>query len=573
MMAAMPAKPAVTRAELLSIIGFLQRTRGPAVDCLGVRSEDPIWNMVIYLIERDLHNRLVTVTSLAAAADIPYTTALRRIEEMFERGLVERTPRGSSGKQFAITPTEALRTRFVTYAGQIKMRVAETVGQSADDDSFFFGAAYNQARIISPPREGSAPKRPLDTVRCLFKNQPIFLSLVRLRTSLELLIDTPINIQLRGYDEQLQSILENSEKSVSDFDILSVPYAWLGELVCRGALLPLGDLMKDAGVADHLDFYPVAWEAGQFRDELYTLPYEVAAELLCYRKSILAKAEIDPPKTLDGVLRAARRLTDRNRDFYGIAWCGKRGTPLAQTFLQLLADFDQPPLTFPRHLGHVDLSAAEDPSLSACLETEAAFAAAEHLKALLPFSLPEVLETGWDERLYAYATGRVALAYNWSVRIGELQSSPGSPLADTGFLAHPSAFPRPGTAPLGGFGLAIPANLAPDRIDGAVRMLRWLTSPTVTKLAALNGGSSSPRITVSRDTDVAESNLVIPVIDRLARSDLIQRWSNPPIPHYSVLLKALGNELHEMLLGRTSIAHALESAQKRVNNVLGVEKG
>ncbi|CAN7603281.1 extracellular solute-binding protein [Rhizobium sp. LjRoot98] len=301
--------------------------------------------------------------------------------------------------------------------------------------------------------------------------------------------------------------------------------------------------------------------------------YEVAAELLCYRKSILAKAEIDPPKTLDGVLHAARRLTDRSRDFYGIAWCGKRGTPLAQTFLQLLADFDQPPLTFPRHLGHVDLSAAEDASLSACLETEAAFAAAEHLKALLPFSPPEVLETGWDERLYAYATGRVALAYNWSVRIGELQSSPGSPLADTGFLAHPSAFPRPGTAPLGGFGLAIPANLAPDRIDGAVRMLRWLTSPTVTKLAALNGGSSSPRITVSRDTDVAESNLVIPVIDRLARSDLIQRWSNPPIPHYSVLLKALGNELHEMLLGRTSIAHALESAQKRVNNVLGVEKG
>lgn len=110
-----------------------------------------------------------------------------------------------------------MRTRFVICAGQIKMRVAETVGQSADDDSFFFGAAYNQARIISPPREGSAPTRTLDNVRCLFKSQPIFLSLVRLDTSLELLIDTPI--KLRGYDEQL----ENSEKPVSDFDIPSVP--------------------------------------------------------------------------------------------------------------------------------------------------------------------------------------------------------------------------------------------------------------------------------------------------------------------------------------------------------------
>ena len=33
----------MTRTELRAVLAFIQRTRAPAVDCLGVRADDPIW--------------------------------------------------------------------------------------------------------------------------------------------------------------------------------------------------------------------------------------------------------------------------------------------------------------------------------------------------------------------------------------------------------------------------------------------------------------------------------------------------------------------------------------------------
>lgn len=176
----------MTRTELLSVLGFIRRTRQPALDCLGLRVEDPIWNMVLYLMERHLRHQPVTITSLARSADIAYTTALRRIDDMFEAGLLLKRKRGRSGKLLAIEPSQALMARFNDYAMTIKLRVAETLGRSDEaPNSFYFGGAYLSARIIPEPGPCEDLGPSVGALRFLLKRQPSFSSLFRLRARLQ----------------------------------------------------------------------------------------------------------------------------------------------------------------------------------------------------------------------------------------------------------------------------------------------------------------------------------------------------------------------------------------------------
>ena len=95
----------VTKEEVLSLIDLLERVRVPAERQFGLSEPDPLWNMTVYLMKRHLTGMLVTPTSLAHAADVPYTTALRRIDEMHGKGLLVYRPRTRSGRSFSIHPS------------------------------------------------------------------------------------------------------------------------------------------------------------------------------------------------------------------------------------------------------------------------------------------------------------------------------------------------------------------------------------------------------------------------------------------------------------------------------------
>lgn len=51
---------------------------------------DPSWDMLLDLYDAELAGLQVNVTSLSVSASLPLTTALRRLEVLEERGLVNR---------------------------------------------------------------------------------------------------------------------------------------------------------------------------------------------------------------------------------------------------------------------------------------------------------------------------------------------------------------------------------------------------------------------------------------------------------------------------------------------------
>jgi multiple sugar transport system substrate-binding protein len=76
--------------------------------------------------------------------------------------------------------------------------------------------------------------------------------------------------------------------------------------ILAGQLVDLSDAVS--GVAS--DFNPVLLGAKTYRGTVYGIPQAMDMQLLYYRKSMLAKAGVAPPTSLDELVTAARALTD-----------------------------------------------------------------------------------------------------------------------------------------------------------------------------------------------------------------------------------------------------------------------
>ena len=138
----------------------------------------------------------------------------------------------------------------------------------------------------------------------------------------------------------------------------------------------------------------------------------------------------------------------------------------------------------------------------------------------------------------------------------------------TDFLPHPYGPTGRPIAPVGGYALAIPSNITPERIGAAWEALQKLTSPEIIKLYIENGSLVSPRFSVSMDPKVRQVSPVISIVDGMARSGILQHWPRPPVPEITDLIEIIGTEMHDMLQGAKSIKAALENAQNRADSLM-----
>jgi len=104
-------------------------------------------------------------------------------------------------------------------------------------------------------------------------------------------------------------------------DVMGFYSGAFGVWVARGALMPLDDLAKTAGLKLS-DYYPVAIQTSSWNGHLYSLPTDIANWCLVYSTDRLQESGIpksewpskDTPMTWDQFLSLSKRLTLRNPD-------------------------------------------------------------------------------------------------------------------------------------------------------------------------------------------------------------------------------------------------------------------
>lgn len=561
----------MTKDEQLSIISFVEALRGHALTGLGLHASDPYWNLTLYLMRRHFEGKTVTVTSLASAAMAPYASAMRRIDEMMAAGLIFRRQRTETGRSFSVHPTPELIDRFEASMKRVKMLVARTFGRVPDDDSdgnFYFGGSYMGVRVVASP---SALKPPIGRgrpVRLLCQDDPTFQILGRFQRELQEWLGGKLEIVSTTIDKMLELTLANAKKPTSDYDIVAVDMPWMGDYAANGILLPLTELI-DRGRVNLSDFHPASWQGANVDDVQYGIPLQTMPELLFYRSDLLDQYRLAAPLSTADLLAAARDLTSTVRDRYGVAWCGRRGTPVAHSFMQFMGAFGGPPFCLRQENGDFYLDHLTREQLRPAFDTPAAEQAADFMMQLLAVSPPNVTEMAWEEGIAAYAAGRVALLYGWSCRASRFELDANSPARGvTGYLPHPHGPGAPTVSPMGGYLIGIPANVESHRIDLIWRVVEWLASPEAMKLYVQNGSFVSPRFSVSADPEVAQQCRVITAVDRIAKLGQIKLWPRPPVPGMSGIIAVLGEEIHDMLLGRQSVKAALRNAQCRAEQAI-----
>lgn len=527
---------------------------------------NPRFKMAQYLISAHFDGRTVTPTALIAASGAPYATATRRLKDMIEGGLVEQRPRTRTGKSYSLHPSQALLDEWVQMTVRISRLAHGTFEGSdavADTRDYYFGNSYLSARPIPPLQVLPEPLRIAGGVKVLVHSDPTFMVMHNLKRQFEQVIGAEIHQRVFSIDRLHEEALKNAERKTSRYDIIAIDLPWVGEFADSGVLLPLDEVL-DLDRLDPADFHTAGWKATHWGGRAYGVPAQTTPELLFYRRDLLAAAGIEPPRTTDEVLEAARSFHAPERGRYGIAWNAARGTALGHTFLMTMADFGAPILDLDAIAGGFDASNLNTREHRPQIDSAAGLAAAQYLRELLDYSPPYILSMAWYERVRPYASGEVPLAYGYTLLAPYFELDQTSPACgQTGYLPHPAGPGAYPVAPVGGYIMGIPANLAPERRKAAAEALIVFTSAQAQKLYIQNGSRTNPRYSVGSDPELRRLSPIFEAIDGMSWRDELQFWPRPPVPQISEIIQICGEEMHDMLRGICSPEQAVRKAQQR----------
>lgn len=561
----------MTSEELLRILNFVDSMRSLSEKRTSLASVDARWNIISYAMRRHMEGKLLTVTSVAMAADVPYGTAMRRISELIDEGMLMKRPRSRTGKSYSLHPTRAMIAEYESFALQLKAMVGNTFGFGTGEtpiEDFYFGGYYMASRILSYPNAMRNAAGYDKTVRILSPIDPTFKTLSDFSRNLNELCGTRIEITNLPLAELHQAIMDNHAKPTSEYDIVAIDLPWVGQLSEREVIQPLDEIIERERY-NASDFHSAAWKGSGYGGRQYGLPIQPTPELLFCRSDLFAEAGLSLPRDTDEMLFAARTLHRSALNMSGIVMNFGRGMPVAHTFLQILADFGQPIINLSPLGEGYDVETIEGEQFRPMIDTEAGHRTAEFLRQLCEFVHPESMRCNWDRRISLFARGEAAMTYGWSIRSAVFE------LDDTArahgkveFLPHPPAPGLKPVSPIGGFSLAMPVHLDDTRTKTAWKIMEYLTRPELMKWYAQNGNLTSPRFSTSADPEVQAMSKVIGQVDAMERRGELQIWPRPPIPEFHDLIGVLGERIYMMLQGETTISAALAQAQTEADALM-----
>ncbi|MGB3407237.1 MAG: extracellular solute-binding protein [Jannaschia sp.] len=559
------------RTEALEVLSFVEDFSDELESTMDIIAPNPHLRMALHLLRSHFEGRVITPTSLIGSSHAPYATGNRRLKEMLKAGLIDQRSRTTTGKSFSLHPSEKLLEQWMQLSGRVR-RLAERRldGRTDADDTrdYYYGGSYQAAQSIPPLNVRTEPLKAPGGIRMLVHGDPTFMVMDNLKRQFEQVIGTKITQRAFSIDRLREEGLRNAERDASRYDIIAVDLPWIGEFAEKGVLMPL-DAVMDLARLDPADFHTAGWKAAHWGGRAFGVPSQTTPELLFYRRDLFAEAGLEAPGTTASLLEAARTLHNPARGRYGIAWNAARGTALGHTVLMTMADFGQPVLDLPANAGGFDTDRLAEGGYRPTIDTEAGLRAAEFLLELLQYSPPDILSMSWYERIRPYAAGTIAMAYGYTLLAPYFEQDETSPAyGQTGYLPHPAGPGARQIAPVGGYVMGIPANLAADRVSAAVEALSIFTSPEAQKLYVQNGSRTNARYSVGADPDVRSVSSIFEAVDAMSWRDELQFWPRPPVPEIGGIIQVCGEEFHDMLRGVTSPREALRTAQARADALI-----
>ncbi|MBX7236750.1 MAG: extracellular solute-binding protein [Caldilineales bacterium] len=357
-----------------------------------------------------------------------------------------------------------------------------------------------------------------------------------------------ITLDELGYVDLYQKLIADFVGHTGSYDLMTVDIVWSGEFGANKYTKLLDEYMeRDKAELQLDDILPVSWTLGEWQGTHPAYPLAGYANVLNYRKDVLAAAGIEPPKTQEELLEAATKLTDAGKNMFGIALLGAKGPAVAQDYMAWVQ----------QHGGRI-LDDAGKPALN----TAENAAILEFFGELFKYAPPGATDYWWDQRETAFRSGQVAMMEGWSIaRAGYEDSEISSVVGKVDIAVAPVKAGMEPKYGFGGWGIGINADSTPQEQECGWQFIKWLTSPEIQKDWLKSDGAPIRRSTMTDPELVAMYPWLPTLLESFEKGDGDYR---PRIPQYSIIQDALGTHVNAFLVGQETAEQALEAAQKQV---------
>ncbi|MDH6490351.1 ABC transporter substrate-binding protein [Streptomyces sp. SAI-127] len=328
-------------------------------------------------------------------------------------------------------------------------------------------------------------------------------------------------------DDVRAQMISNLQAKSDRYDVLNLDVVWTAEFAASGWITPL-----PAGQFPLDKFLKPVVGTAMYQDKLYAVPYVTNAGLLYYRKDILAREHLAPPRTWAELRSMAKTVAPR----YGLKGYAGQFSPyegLTVNYAEAVQSAGGQILTGRRSRPAVDSPA--------------------DLKALQ--FLVDGVKEGWipqealtfDEEgsRKAFQSGRYLFMRNWPYAY-DLAEAKGSEVAgDIGVEALPGP-DGPGAASLGGSNLAVSSYSRHQKT--ARELIQFLTSLDNERQVLLKGSLPPVWAQLYTDPALVRRFPYLPVL----RQSILTAQPRPVTPDYDQVSLAVAATVHDAMALRQS---------------------
>ena len=385
-----------------------------------------------------------------------------------------------------------------------------------------------------------------------------------------------VRLEQAPYDSLVQKAVLDFTTKKGAYDVLSIPYEYLGSFAEKKYLTELDDFVATPpeGVGDGYtsdDIVPGLWEASsKWKDHWYGAPSNSAVMMMFYRKDLFdSKVEqgafeakygypLAPATTWDQYRDIAEFFTrDKGDDvdgtsssepLYGAAMAGKRHVSTVLEWMNyswtnggdLFDSSGQPALNSPENV-----------------------AALAYEKGLTSFAPPGYTSATWDEITASLQQGTVAQSITWGDTAGAMEDAESSKVrGKIGYASIPTA--AEGDTPeahLGSWTYVVSADTR--NADASELFVAWALSKPVQVKLAEDGGL--PALTSTFEDSTLNSQLPYWKQELIS---LNEARSRPRIPQWSGIADLLSLQLSRALSGQASPQDALDAGQGKLEELM-----
>jgi multiple sugar transport system substrate-binding protein len=343
-------------------------------------------------------------------------------------------------------------------------------------------------------------------------------------------------------NEQLDQLAANLQAKSSVYDVIDMDVVWTAEFASNGWIIPLPENQFPLA-----EFFSQAVSTARYEGRLYAVPDYTNADLLYYRKDILAKAGVRrPPTTLAQLERLAKTVAPR----YGLQ--GYAGT---------FAQYEGLTVNFAEAVQSAGGSILNPAGTQVTLDTPQALAGLEFLvdgfrQGWIPQAALKYEEVPAQD---AFVSGKFLFLNDWP----DVYATLGPDANQKYGIAALPGLNGPGSSSLGGANLAISAYSQHQQT--ALHFIQFMTTPQIQTIM-LEQGSFPPVLKqLYSEPALTKRFEYLPTL-----YDAIETAQpRPAITDYDQASLVISSETYEALEGAQTPQAALAGMQRQLTQIIG----